>query len=90
MRAGETLISSTPMPTSSGSSSGSPAASPHTSTGIPADRAAAITRAISLITAGWYATARSATSGFCRSAASVYWTRSLVPIDRKSQAAAIG
>jgi hypothetical protein len=52
MRAGETLISSTPRPTSNGSISGSPAASPQTSTGIPAVRAAATTRAISRITAG--------------------------------------
>ena len=53
MRAGETLISSMPSPTRMGTISGSPAASPQTSTGIPALRAAATARAIRRITAGW-------------------------------------
>ncbi|MDX6578627.1 MAG: hypothetical protein QOJ47_176, partial [Gaiellales bacterium] len=54
-RAGETLSSSTPSPTSSSNVSGSPAASPQTSTWMPALWAAVTARAISRSTAGCYA-----------------------------------
>ena len=67
-----------------GSSRGSAAASPQTATWRPAPLAAVTTPAMSRSTAGWRAVASSARAGFDRSAASVYWTRSLVPMLKKS------
>ena len=70
------------------SSRGSPAASPHTATCRPDARAAVATPASNRSTAGWSGVASSANDGLRRSAASVYWTRSLVPMLKKSATSA--
>ena len=67
---------------------GSAAASPHTPTGLPARRPAAAQAAISCSSAGCHGSSRSARSPRCRSAAKVYWLRSLVPMLRKSTSSA--
>ena len=77
------------MPTSAQASSGSAAASPQTPTGLPACRPASAVIAISWRTAGCHGSVRWARSVAIRSAAIVYWVRSLVPIDRKSTTSSI-
>lgn len=81
----------TPSPTSTTARAGSAAASPHTPTGLPpllrAPCAVACTRCS---TAGCQGSFRAASAPSCRSAAIVYWVRSLVPIDTKSQRCRIG
>ncbi len=72
------------MPSSSRVAAQSPAISPQTATGVPALRAVRIVMPISRSTAGWNGSYNDATSWSERSIASVYWIRSLVPIDRKS------
>ena len=63
----------------------SPAISPQTLTSLPAACAAAIVPWISRSTAGCQGSNRCETSSSARSIASVYWIRSLVPIDTKSR-----
>ena len=78
-----------PMPTRAVASTGSAAASPQTPTGLPACLPASAVIAISCSTAGCQASVRCARSVAIRSAAIVYWVRSLVPIDRKSTTSSI-
>ncbi|MNT30413.1 hypothetical protein D3C72_1662060 [compost metagenome] len=73
-----------PMPSSNRVINGSPAISPHTATGTPARLASRMVRATSCSTAGCSGSNRCATALSARSIASVYWIRSLVPMDRKS------
>src|SRR5713101_7909717 len=62
----------------------SPAISPHTATGVLACFAPRMVCAMSCSTAGCSGSYRCATVSSVRSIASVYWIRSLVPIERKS------
>ena len=88
MRAGATLSSSMPRPTKIATSSGTPAASPQTSTVIPMSCAAVTTAAMCVRTRGSAAVATEA-CGRSRSSSSVLETRSFVPIERKSASSAI-
>ncbi|MCY1447789.1 hypothetical protein D9M71_644250 [compost metagenome] len=63
---------------------GSPAISPHTATGTSCSRPVRRMCASRRSTAGCSGEYSSPTASLLRSAASRYWTRSLVPIDRKS------
>ncbi len=74
----------TPSPTRTQASSGSAAASPQTPTGLFTARPAFTAVATSNSTAGCQGSVSVASSADIRSAAIVYWVRSLVPIDRKS------
>jgi len=58
----------------------SPAISPHTPTQMLCRRAASTTKRIRLSTAGWVGWYNLATRSFVRSAASVYWVKSFVPM----------
>ena len=82
------LNSVTPSSTSFGIISGSPAASPHTPTCILAALAASQVRLIRARTAGWSALWSRRSRSLPLSAARVYWTRSLVPIEKKADCSA--
>src|SRR5215210_3737082 len=82
------LNSVTPSSTSLGIISGSPAASPHTPTWIPAALAASQVRRIRARTAGWSAFWSRRSRSLPLSAARVYWTRSFVPIEKKADTSA--
>src|SRR5829696_9929876 len=82
------LNSVTPSSTSFGIISGSPAASPHTPTWIPAALAASQVRWIRARTAGWSAFWSRRSRSLPLSAARVYWTRSFVPIEKKADSSA--
>jgi hypothetical protein len=77
----------TPRPRRTQASSGSAAASPHTPTGLPARSPAAAVIAMRRRTAGCHGSVRVARGEDIRSAASVYWVRSFVPIEKKSTSA---
>ncbi len=68
-----------------GVSAVSPAISPQTLTPLPCALHSAMVCATSCSTAGCSGSYRCATDSSARSIASVYWIRSLVPIDRKSK-----
>ena len=78
-----------PIPTSTQASSGSAAASPHTPTGLPGCCPASAVIAISCEHGRLPGVGQVARSVAIRSAAIVYWVRSLVPIDRKSTTSSI-
>src|SRR5215212_5802054 len=82
------LNSVTPSSTSLGIISGSPAASPHTPTGMPAALAASQVCRIRTRTAGWSAFWSRRSHSLPLSAARVYWTRSFVPIEKKADSSA--
>src|SRR5215203_1720364 len=82
------LNSVTPSSTSLGIISGSPAASPHTPTGMPAAPAASQVCRIRARTAGWSALWSRRSRSLPLSAARVYWTRSFVPIEKKADSSA--
>src|SRR5215211_1029199 len=82
------LNSVTPSSTSLGIISGSPAASPHTPTGMPAALAASQVRRIRARTAGWSAFWSRRSRSLPLSAARVYWTRSFVPIEKNADSSA--
>ena len=73
-----------PKPSSSRVSVTSPAISPHTATGTFMRLPVLMVWAIRCSTAGCSGLYRCDTLSSVRSMASVYWIRSLVPIDRKS------
>ena len=75
-----------PRPSSSRVMRESPAISPQTATGLPARSPALMVFATRRSTAGCSGSYRDATSWSPRSIASVYWIRSLVPMERKSSA----
>ena len=79
----------TPRPASTTASSGSLAASPQTLTGFPAARPAAAVIAMSRSSAGCHGSSSGASSPASRSAAKVYWLRSLVPMETKSTCSTI-
>ena len=87
--AGDIDSDDTPNPASTSAINGSAADSPQTPTGVPDFVPAAATRATSSSTAGCHGFSRSASSPRSRSAAIVYWARSLVPIDTKSTTSTI-
>src|SRR5919112_2525916 len=82
------LNSVTPSSTSLGIISGSPAASPHTPTGMPAALAASQVCRIRARTAGWSAFWSRRSRSLPLSAARVYWTRSFVPMEKKADSSA--
>src|SRR5215210_3893880 len=82
------LNSVTPRSMSFGIISGSPAASPHTPTGMPAALAALQVLRIRARTAGWSAFWSRRSRSLPLSAARVYWTRSFVPIEKKADSLA--
>src|SRR5918993_4801539 len=82
------LNSVTPSSMSFGIIFGSPAASPHTPTGMPAARAAPQAWRIKARTAGWSAFCSRRSRSLPLSAARVYWTRSFVPIEKKADCSA--
>ena len=84
---GAMLSSSTPSPIRTAAASGSAAISPHTATRVVAP-AASVIAAISRSTAGSSGSASRATAALPRSAARVYWVRSLVPMLNRSTSAA--
>ena len=81
---GATLSSRDAEPAKSAAARGSAAASPQTPTGRPWSTRPCRRSRSRRRTAGWNGVARSASAGFVRSAATVYWTRSLVPMLKKS------
>src|SRR5215216_6334089 len=82
------LNSVTPSSMSFGIISGSPAASPHTPTGMPTSFAASQVCRIRASTAGWSAFWNLRSRSLPLSAARVYWTRSFVPIEKKADSSA--
>ena len=81
---GDTLSSRTPSPSRTGIAVWSAAASPQTVTGILPAVVWQMCR-MSLSTPGSKGSERAATAAFPRSAASVYWVRSFVPMLTKSR-----
>ena len=73
-----------PSPIRMQASSGSAAASPQTPTGLPISTPAAAVFSIRRSTAGCHGSVNVARLDDIRSAAIVYWVRSLVPIEKKS------
>ena len=78
------LSSVTPRPASRTAAAGSPASSPHTPTQRPWAAAPATVACTRRSTAGWGPASSAASRASPRSAAIVYWVRSLVPSEKKS------
>src|SRR5690606_5204204 len=82
--AGLTLSAVMPRPRSRKTPSGLAASSPQTLTSMPAARPASAVRRSSSRTAGWNGVYSRAIRALLRSTASVYCTRSFVPMEKKS------